>query len=163
MGRAALLVLTAALLLGACTGADSPSPTETAVPSGLEQIATTYLELVDASNGATCRFNVALSQSAPALASLKTASAEYAESLITLLTALRRLDWPTAMGDDASELIYALSTDYDHARAMSVAGTMSDFIEADHQLIEANKVSAAAASALRRDLGLGTAGNPCAT
>jgi hypothetical protein len=40
---------------------------------------------------------------------------------------------------------------------------MSTFITADNQLIEANKASAAAATPLRTDLGLGSAGDPCST
>ena len=157
----------ALILLAACaTNSPLPSPSPTArpsIPPGLERIAASYLALVDASNAATCSFNAALSQPAPALADLKRASADYAESVKTLLTALRRLDWPEELGDDASQLIYALGTNYERTQAMAAAETLDDFIVADEQLIEANKVSAAAATQLRTDLGLGSAGNPCTT
>jgi hypothetical protein len=158
--------LLAALLLAACATRAPASPSPTGQPSvrpGLEQIAESYLALVDASNAATCTFNAALAQSAPALADLKLASDAYADSLGTLITGLRTLDWPTDLEADASALIHALGTNHDHAVAMAEAETLSAFIEADDQLIEANQASAAAATRLRADLGLGSAGNPCAT
>jgi len=46
---------------------------------------------------------------------------------------------------------------------MAHAETLHAFIKADDQLIEANAISAAAATQLRQDLGLGSAGNPCVT
>jgi len=155
--------LLAALLLAACASTPSPTTPHTSIPPGLEPIAAAYLDLVAQSNKDTCTFNAALSQSAPTLADLKQASADYAESLITLIDGLRALDWPAALTDDAKALTDALTTNQGHARAMAEADTMSTFIAADNQLIEANKASAAAASQLRKDLGLGAAGDPCAT
>ncbi len=150
--------LAVALLLTACA---SPIRTQPPIPSGADEITAAYLELVDASNAATCTFNAALSQSAPTLDGLKLASGDYVDSLGRLITGLRRLDWPAELGADASELIYALGINQDHAQEMHVAETFDAFIAADNQLIESNKVSAAAATQLRTDLGLGSAGDPC--
>jgi hypothetical protein len=157
-------IFVATLLLTACANTHLASLTpgaEPSIPPGLRQIAASYLDLVDASNAATCTFNAALSQPAPALADLKRASATYADSLGGLSSGLRRLDWPAEVGDDAGALIYALGTNYRHVHEMAVAETMSAFIDADNKLIEANRTSAAAATQLRRDLGLASAGNPC--
>ena len=155
--------LLAALLLAACTTAP-PSPSSTArpsVPPGLEVIAAGYLDLVDVSNAATCTFNAALSQSAPALDDLKRASADYAESLIAFTTGLRKIEFPAEMEGDVVALDHAIGTNHGHVSDMATAETLDAFIEADNQLIEANKVAASAATQLRADLGLGPAGNPC--
>jgi hypothetical protein len=154
--------LLAALLLAACASPPSVTP-HTSIPPGLEPIAAAYLDLVAQSNKDTCTFNAALSQSAPTLADLKQASADYVETLATLIDGLRALDWPAALADDAQALTDALSTNQGHTRAMADADSMSTFIAADNQLIESNKTSAAAANQLRADLGLGAGGNPCAT
>jgi hypothetical protein len=156
--------LLACLLLAAC--ASTPQATDTPAPSiprGLEQIAASYLKLVDDSNAATCDFNAVLSQSAPALADLTQASGDYARSLESLGNGLADIEWPAELGGDAHELIGALTVNQGFAEAMAAADTMSTFITADNQLIEANKASAAAATQLRADLGLGSAGDPCGT
>jgi hypothetical protein len=154
--------LLAALLLAACASSPSPTP-RASIPPGLEPIAAAYLDLVDQSNKDTCAFNAALSQSAPTLADLKRASADYAKTLTTLIDGLRALDWPANLADDAEALAVALDANLSRTHTMAEADTMSTFIAADNQLIEANKASAAAASQLRTDLGLGAAGDPCAT
>lgn len=162
MRRPASLLLALALVLPACARTDTPSPTARAsTPTALQGIADAYLELAAPFNAATCNFNAVLSQSAPTLADLKRASADYRESLRDLITGLRRLDWPTELGDDASALIYALGTNVGHTGNMARAETLSEFIAADDRLIAANKVSAAAAKQLRTDLGLPTGGNLC--
>ena len=155
--------LIAALLLAACASTPSPTTPHTSIPPGLEPIAAAYLDLVAQSNKDTCTFNAALSQSAPTLADLKQASAAYVKTLATLIDGLRELDWPAALTDDAKALTDALATNQGHTRAMAEADSMSTFIAADNQLIESNKISAAAANKLRTDLGLGAGGNPCAT
>jgi hypothetical protein len=161
MRRAASAVL-AGLLLAACASQPSSTP-RASTPHGLEAIAASYMTLVARSNAATCTFNAALSQSAPTLSDLQRASADYAKSVANLIDGLRALDWPADIADDAQALIDALTTNEGHTRAMAAADTMSSFIAADNQLIEANKASAAAATQLRTDLGLGSAGDPCST
>src|SRR6185503_10640930 len=116
------------------------------VPPGLEVIAAGYLDLVDVSNAATCTFNAALSQSAPALDDLKRASADYAESLIAFTTGLRKVEFPAEMEEDVVALDHAFATNYGYVRDMATADTLDAFIEADDQLIESNKASAAAAT-----------------
>jgi hypothetical protein len=160
--RRALLV--AALLLAACAAPETESPSATLRPSfppGFERIAATYLDLIAVGNAATCNFNAVLSQSAPALADLKRASSAYAFTIEKLAKDLAHVDWPTSVRADAFELVDALLVDRALAAAMGAAETLDAFIEADNQLIEANKTSAAAATQLRHDLGLGPAGNPC--
>jgi hypothetical protein len=162
--RRAASALLAGLLLAAC--ASNPQSTGTPAPSiprGLEQIAASYLKLVDDSNAATCSYNAVLSQSAPALADLTRASADYAMSLESLGNGLADIEWLAGLGGDANELIQALAVNQGFAEGMAGADTMSTFITADNQLIEANKASAAAATQLRTDLGLGSAGDPCST
>lgn len=159
--------LCAVLLLAACA-ADAPSPSHTArssIPPGLEQIADSYLDLAAPFNTATCRFNVVLSQQAPALAELKLASADYAATLTTLIGGLQAIEWPAENGisRDADDLVSALVATLTYASVMAEAASMSKFIEADNQLIAANLTSAAAATQLRADLGLGGSGNPCTT
>ena len=160
--RRAASALLAGLFLAGCASQPSPTP-RVSIPPGLEPLASSYLDLVARSNASTCTFNAALSQSAPTLADLKRASADYVETLAALIDGLRALDWPADIADDAQALTDALTTDEGHARAMAAADTMSNFIAADNQLIEANQVSAAAATQLRTDLRLGSAGNPCST
>ena len=162
MRRVAALL--AAFLLTSCAATESAAPSATAVPSippGLEQIAAAYLKAADSSNAATCTFNAVLSQSAPALADLKRASIDYAESLEGLADGLTDIEWPAELEADATELIDALAVNQGFAEAMARAATLSAFIEADNQLIEANAISADAAAQLRTDLGLGSARNPC--
>ena len=149
-------------LLAACTSTPSLTP-PASIPPGLEPIAAAYLDLVAQSNKATCTFNVALSQSAPTLADLQRASADYATSVANLIGGLRALDWPADIADDAATLIDALTTNEGRTREMVAADSMSSFITADNQLIEANKASAAAATQLRTDLGMASAGDPCST
>jgi hypothetical protein len=162
MRRAASALLAATVLLASCTSQPSPTP-PASIPPGLEPIAAAYLTLVEQSNKATCTFNAALSQSAPTLSDLQRASAAYAKSVANLIDGLRALDWPADIADDAQALAAALANNEGHTRAMAAADTMSTFITADNQLIEANKLSAVAATLLRADLGLGSAGVPCST
>jgi hypothetical protein len=159
MRRAASALLTG-LLLAACASAPTATP-RVSIPPGLEPIAAAYVDLVAQSNEATCTFNAALSQSAPTLSDLQRASADYAKSVANLIDGLRALDWPADIADDAQTLIDALTTNEGRTREMVAADSMSTFITADNQLIEANKASAAAATQLREDLGLGSAGDPC--
>jgi hypothetical protein len=155
-------VALALTLVAACSSPPSPTP-PASIPPGLEPLAAAYLDLVVQSNKATCTFNAALSQSAPTLSDLHQASADYAKSVANLIDGLRALDWPAGIADDAATLIDALTTNEGHTREMVAADSMSTFITADNQLIEANKASAAAATQLRTDLGLGSAGDPCGT
>ena len=158
-------LLAAVFMLTACT-AVAPSPSQTARPSipvGLEQVADAYLDLADDFNAATCSFNVVLSQSAPVLTDLTKASADYAENLETLARGLDAIAWPSALEADATELIDALAVNQAFAEAMAEADTFDAFIDADDQLIASNITSAAAATQLRADMGLGSAGNPCTT
>jgi hypothetical protein len=154
--------LLACLLLAACASQPSPTP-RASIPPGLEPTAAAYLRLVDDSNAATCTFNAVLSQSAPALADLTRASGDYARSLESLGNGMADIQWPAELAGDANEVIQALAVNQGFAEAMAAADTMSTFITADNQLIEANKASAAAATPLRTDLGLGSAGDPCST
>ena len=158
MRRVAALL--AAFLLTSCAATESAAPRPSIQP-GLEQIAAAYLKAADSSNAATCTFNAVLSQSAPALADLKRASIDYAESLEGLADGLADIKWPAELEADATELIDALAVNQGFAEAMARAATLSAFIEADNQLIEANAISADAAAQLRTDLGLGSARNPC--
>jgi hypothetical protein len=136
------------------------APPDTAVPSAL---AATYIDLVTDSNAATCTFNRSLSRSAPALGDLTAASADYAESLATLVDGLDALDWPDAIADHAAALIAALSVDRDIAREMAAAETLEDFLAANNRLIEANDLTAEAAGWVREDLDLSLSGDPCTT
>ena len=160
--RRAASALLAGLLLAACASQPSPTP-RASIPPGLEPIAAAYLDLVVKSNAATCTFNAALSQSAPTLSDLQQASADYAKSVANLIDGLRALDWPPDIADEAATLMDALTTNEGHTREMVAADSMSSFITADNKLIEANQASAAAATQLRTDLGLGSAGDPCST
>jgi hypothetical protein len=156
MCRAASVLLVVGLLSG-CASATPP----TAIPS--TAIAAGYLEVVTASNAATCSFNAVLSQSAPALADLTAASAAYADSLATLIGGLDTLDWPAEIRDHADALISELRSNREIALDMAAAGTLDEFITADNRLIAANAATAVAANRVRDDLGLPSGGNPCAT
>jgi hypothetical protein len=157
MHRAASALLAGALLLSACTQAqtDTPSPPAPSTP------AAAFLELVTPAHAATCTFNAVLSQSAPRLDDLKRASAAYADSLATLVAGLRAIQWPADAAADGSSLIEALTADEAIARAMAAAATLDDFIAADNRLITSNQSTSGASDQLRRDLGLSAAGNPC--
>jgi ABC-type glycerol-3-phosphate transport system substrate-binding protein len=161
LARSALLVV--ALLLSACAGT-TPSPgAHTSTSTGLKGIATSYLDLVAASNKDTCEFNAVLSQSAPALADLTEASANYAATLATLIDGLHQIAWPAEIKQDAKDLIDSLVANETHARAMAEANSLDAFIAADNELIAANGLAAVAATQLRKDIGLGSGGNPCAS
>jgi hypothetical protein len=162
MRPAASVLLVMALLLTACTATESPTPTaQASTPAALKEIAASYRDLVSPLDRATCDFNVVLSQPAPALTDLKRGSADYVAALATVIDGLRALPWPSELTDDANDLIDALVADQAPTRAMAEADSMSSFITADGQLIEANSVSSAAAKQLRKDLGLPTGEAPC--
>jgi hypothetical protein len=167
MRRAILALVALALVLAACASPiPSPTPSPTAgssTPPGLAGIAARYLEVASALNEATCTFNAVLSRAAPTLADLKRGSTAYATGLAALINGLRAIDWPAELAEDAYALIDAKEADETLVRAMAAADSLAEFITADDQLIEANRTSAAAASQLRRDLGLASAGNPCAS
>jgi hypothetical protein len=154
MHRTASALLAAALLLTACAVTPSPSPSGAAAA---------YLALTAASNKATCTFNAVLSQSAPRLADLKQASADYADSLVVLSKDLSGASdiWSPATVPDVDAMVAALRDDEATALTMASAATLDDFIAADNRLIAHNAVTAAAARKLRTDLGLRSAGNPC--
>jgi hypothetical protein len=158
MHRAASALLAGALLLTACT----PTQTDTPSPPAPSTPAAAFLELVAPAHVATCIFNVVLSQSAPRLDDLKRASTAYADSLASLAAGLRAVDWPADAAADASALLQALSADEAIARTMAAAATLDDFIAADNRLIASNQSTTAASDRLRQDLGLPSAGNPCA-
>ena len=157
MARTASVVLLSLLLLAGCAPAITPTPKPR--PSSPEAAA--YLELVAAANAATCTFNAVLSQSAPTLADLKQASADYADSRDALIRGLGAIFWLPPTSADAGDLVAALSDDENTARAMASAASLSAFIAADNQLIAHNAVTGEAAHRLRQDLGLPSAGNPC--
>jgi hypothetical protein len=160
--RAAASVLLILAFLTACASTDTPSPAPgSSTRPGLEGIAASYLELVATSNAATCDFNAVLSQSAPTLPDLKKASADYVNTLGTLIDGLRAIDWPSELTADASALTDALVVSQTHTRAMADADTLETFIAADNELIAANGVAADAASKVRDDLGLPSGKNPC--
>ncbi len=160
--RAAASVLLVLALTTACAPAETPTPSAGAsTKPGLEGIAATYLDLVATSNAATCDFNAVLSQSAPTLADLTKASADYAVTLQTLIDGLRAIAWPQELTGDANALIDALVVSQTHTRAMADADTLETFIAADNELIAANGTSADAATKVRNDLGLPSGKNPC--
>jgi hypothetical protein len=162
MRGAVSVLLVLALLLPACAPTETPSPTaQPSTPAALKEIAASYRNLVSPLDRATCDFNVVLSQPAPALADLKRGSADYLAALATAIDGLRALPWPSDLTDDANALIDALVADEAPTRAMAHADSMSSFITADGQLIEANSVSSAAAKQVRKDLGLPTGEAPC--
>ena len=166
MRLAASALLVVVLMLPACAATDTPSSSPGAsTPTGMQAIAEGYLDLVEPFNAATCRFNVVLSQTAPALAELKLASADYAATVATLFGGLQAITWPAENGisQDADDLISALVATATHAHAMAEADSMSSFIAADELLIGTNGLSAAAATQLRKDLGLGSGADPCTT
>jgi hypothetical protein len=160
--RATASVLLVLALLSACaqTVTQSPAP-GSSTKRGLEGIAATYLDLVATSNAATCDFNAVLSQTAPTLADLTKASADYATTLETLIAGLRAIAWPAELTTDANALTDALVVSQTHTRAMADADSLEAFIAADNDLIAANGVSADAATKVRDDLGLPSGKNPC--
>jgi hypothetical protein len=160
--RDAASVLLVLALLTACAATETPSPTaRSSTPAALKEIAASYRDVISPLDDATCDFNVVLSKSAPTLTNLKRGSADYLAALATAIDGLRDLPWPSELTDDANDLIDALVADQAPTRAMAEADSMSSFITADGQLIEANSVSSAAAKQLRKDLGLPTAEAPC--
>jgi len=162
MRRAASVLLVVGLLLTACAATDTPEPTaQASTPAALKEIAASYRDLVAPLDRATCDFNVVLSQSAPALTDLKRGSAEYLAALATVIDGLRAVPWPSELTQDANALMDSLVADETPTRAMAEADSMSSFITADGQLIEANSLSSAAAAQLRKDLGLPLGEFPC--